>query len=313
MRRAVALILLAACGGGGEEILPPDAAPPVDAAPPDAPAVIERPTRLSQAGLYADFAGRVIAADLVPFEPAYALWSDGLIKRRWIRLPAGAEIDKSDPDHWHFPIGTQLWKEFATAEGVLLETRLIERTGPGEDDFWMGSFVWEEDDGDAIFAPDGATDVRGTDHDPPSTVRCGTCHNGEPGKILGFSAVQQGATAPGDPIAAAALGYLHGNCGHCHNERGSARPDTDMILRLGMTELTPEATSAYLTTIGVDTQYFRDPMRPKRVVAGDPDKSALLFRMLQRGDTRQMPPIATEHIDETGAAAVRAWIDSLSD
>jgi hypothetical protein len=108
-----------------------------------------------------------------------------------------------------------------------------------------------------------------------------------------------------------ALGYLHANCGHCHNENGSARPDTDMMLRLDLASTTPEASPAYQTTIGVATQYFRDPLRPLRVTAGDPDASAVLFRMMQRGDNRQMPPIATEHTDEAGLAAVRDWIAHL--
>lgn len=99
--------------------------------------------------------------------------------------------------------------------------------------------------------------------------RCSTCHNGEPGRLLGFSALQlaresdlerldldqlaalgllssppsgasyslSGSASSGDGTdtdtdAAAALGYLHASCGNCHNTRGTAWPDTQMLLRL---------------------------------------------------------------------------------
>jgi hypothetical protein len=34
-----------------------------------------------------------------------------------------------------------------------------------------------------------------------------------------------------DPATTAALGYLHANCGHCHNQNGTSWPDTQMMLR----------------------------------------------------------------------------------
>ena len=44
---------------------------------------------------------------VVLLAPAYELWSDGALKRRWIRLPPDGRIDTSDMDSWVFPIGTQ--------------------------------------------------------------------------------------------------------------------------------------------------------------------------------------------------------------
>ena len=61
----------------------------------------------------------------------------------------------SEMDHWQFPVGTKLWKEFSR-DGVLLETRLIERYGPGREDYWMGAFVWKADGSEAVYAVDGA-------------------------------------------------------------------------------------------------------------------------------------------------------------
>jgi mono/diheme cytochrome c family protein len=51
---------------------------------------------------------------------------------------------------------------------------------------------------------------------------------------------------------------------------------------------------------------------PSRIAPGDPDASGLLARMKARGSDQQMPPLATEHVDPAGIAAVRAWIGQLS-
>src|SRR6185312_6061383 len=110
--------------------------------------------------------------------------------------------------------------------GKRLETRLIARTGPGPDDYFMGAFEWDESETDAAFMSNGDKDVRNTDHDIPEVKRCRTCHNGEPGRILGYSALQQPmAAAPlsmpsepyeidGDEATREAVGYLHANCGN---------------------------------------------------------------------------------------------------
>jgi mono/diheme cytochrome c family protein len=278
---------------------------------------------LSQTGLYRDIAKKQLAPDLLAFEPAFALWSDAAEKRRWLRLPQGTVIDTSDADHWQFPIGTMLFKEFAK-DGKRLETRLIARTGAGPNDYFMGAFIWNDDESDALFVSDGQRDVRGTAHDVPSEKNCGTCHNGEPGRVLGFSAVQQPAvrselltiavapfTVPGSEAARAAFGYLHANCAHCHNPNGSARPDTNMNLRLALGETRAEDTQILKTTVGIDLQNSVASQLEKRVVARAPAESALLFRMLERGPETQMPPLATESVDPAGTAAVRAWIESL--
>src|SRR5262249_57537884 len=109
--------------------------------------------------------------------------------------------------------------------------------------YCVGGFVWLEDESDAVFVPGGELIVRGTMHDVPSASACFICHQGVAGRILGFSAIQLWRasptpsvaslaaqnllsappaaavdfTVPGDATARAALGYLHANCGHCHN------------------------------------------------------------------------------------------------
>jgi hypothetical protein len=365
---AAALLILAGCGTAAAPVSGPDADDPdagaavtevdggvpevdagvADAAPdsppdltpdfPPPPGPYARPTytKLSEAGLYQDLASRTLAPGFLDFSPTHVLWADGAEKHRWIRLPPGTQIDTSDMDHWVFPIGTRVFKEFLV-EGVALETRLVERYGTGADDFWMGSFVWRADGSDADFVEAGQKDLGGTSHDAPSQKDCRYCHAGEPGRVLGFSALQlsrdgDGVTLdwlrqagmltvspppgapfhpPGDAATAETLGYLHANCGHCHNPNGTSWPDTQMMLRLAVGETTPEGTELYRSSIGQKLNYWRHAGFAQRVVAGDPDASAMMFRVQSRVMGDGMPPLATETPDPRAAALIGAWIRSL--
>jgi hypothetical protein len=253
-----------------------------------------------------------------------------------VRLPPGTSIDTSDMDHWVFPVGTQFFKEFSLG-GVLLETRLVERYGDGPEDYWMGAFVWAADGSDAVLAPDGQNDINGTMHDAPKQKDCGLCHRGDVGRVLGFSAIQlsrdtqppampelvamgwlsdppadaHGFPAPGDDATAAALGYLHANCGHCHNENGAAWPDTQMNLRLVVADRDAATSGIVQSIVGKNVTYWRGGAITLRVDPGAPDMSAVVVRMSARGSDAQMPPIATEISDPSGIDTVRRWIQSL--
>jgi mono/diheme cytochrome c family protein len=297
-----------------------------------------RYARLSETGLYADFAARALAPGVRGFAPTFELWSDGADKSRWIALPEGTQLDTSDMNHWSFPVGTRLWKEFALG-GVQLETRLIERYGTGPDDYWMGSFVWQADGSDAVLSELGADNLHGTEHDAPARERCPACHNGEPGRVIGFSALQLAASPAGFDLAAlvaegwltqppadaaraiiagdadsvAALGYLHANCGNCHNPRGAAWPDTQMLLRLDLDAAGVQTAPVLESLVGQRLQYYRaqDGEVTERVVPGEPQSSGLVARMRVRGPKEQMPPLATEQVDAAGVDLVSRWIASL--
>jgi hypothetical protein len=286
------------------------------------------PAALSQTGLYDDIANDIVAADVVPFAPQFELWSDGAEKRRWIRLPPNERIDTSDPDAWQFPVGTQVWKEFVR-DGVRVETRLLARVGSAPDDWLAAAYLWAEDGREAWLAADGAVDALGTPHDVPAASDCMGCHRGTSSRVLGFSAVQLSPAGPGsaidlegliarglvtspppDPIAVPgdettrpALGWLHANCGHCHNQHRPSPladrcydPERDFDLSLRADGLDRvEATGVYRTAIG-------DVIEP-----GDPTHSRLV-RRVKRG---RMPPLAVETVDEEGIAAVEEWIRGL--
>jgi hypothetical protein len=282
------------------------------------------PDLLSQTGIYTDIRAKRLSPRLVEFTPANVLWSDGAEKLRWFQLPSGAQIDSTDMDHWRFPVGTKFFKEFALG-GKRLETRLIWRVGDSgnrERDTLVGSFVWNDDESEAFFVKDGQTNLRGTDHDAPAADLCWRCHLGEPGHALGVSALQLGnvaelpLTAPppaGTKFVAPnpALGYLHANCGHCHNPNGGAWSDSHMILRLDVAERDPAVNQIVATTVGVELEQWIGRGYTYRVVAGDPDQSAAFYRITQRTMQVQMPPLATERADDTGIALVRSWIQSL--
>lgn len=297
-----------------------------------APGSEKLPGRLSETGLYEDIATGQLAPGVVPFTPAFPLWSDGSQKQRWLWLPDGQQIDTSNMDEWVFPEGTKVWKEFSL-EGVRIETRLLEKRGPTDADWRALAYVWDGDDKDATAAPLGEVDSHRTAHNVPAAGECTACHGGRRSFVLGFSAIQLARTAtegqvdlsrlveqdllssppasppvvPGNAVEVAALGYFHGNCSHCHNatrpERSGARcfdPEGsyDFTLAVGQLEGT-EATATYRTVVG-------DAVKP-----GDPDGSKLYDLVSSRGMFRQMPPLATEQVDSNAVANIRTWIEEL--
>jgi hypothetical protein len=272
---AIAAALVAACTEPG--------GPAVDTTTTSAPGA--PPEHLRDTGIDAD--------GVLPFAPQYPLWTDGATKRRWIWLPPGTQIDGADPDAWVFPAGTKLWKEFAFGDRAV-ETRLAERQGDGT---WRYvAYVWTADGTDAVIAPRGASIELGNGHrhDDPAAGDCLHCHDTSAVStpILGFSARQLGAA----PIAArtsteaAALGYLHGNCGHCHDATGELA-ELAMNLR----------TDAVATTVGTR----------QRIVPGRPEDSLVYQRMSSREPARQMPPLGTRVVDDEAVALVGRWITEL--
>lgn len=159
------------------------------------------PALLSETGLYADAGALTVDPRNRPFTPQYPLWSDGAVKRRWVRLPDGAAIDTRDVDHWDFPVGTRFWKEFAFG-GRRVETRMLVKTAAGRWEF--ASYAWRDDQRDAVLAPaDGLYGVvevaPGKVHSVPSRDECRACHDSGRTEILGFTALQ--LSTDRDPLA----------------------------------------------------------------------------------------------------------------
>ena len=220
------------------------------------------PETLQDTGLYSDFAALQVDDTHLAFSPQYPLWTDGAAKRRWISLPPGTAIDASDPDAWSFPVGTRLWKEFSFA-GQRVETRFMERRPDGWlYAAYAWSADGRETQRVSARGRRGAHPLEGgRSHAIPGVTDCKVCHQGGRSEVLGFSAIQLSPQRDPDALHAdassgidldalaergllvglpasrreaprigaasalerTALGYLHGNCGHCHNEQGPLR------------------------------------------------------------------------------------------
>lgn len=284
------------------------------------------PRLLSQTGL---------DAHALEFSPQYPLWTDGAAKRRWLKLPPGTAIDASNPDRWELPAGAKLWKQFDFG-GRPVETRFIERLPDGS---WrFAAYVWNEAGTDAELAPAGGlTGVAATSpttrHDVPGTEDCRACHEGRPNRVLGLGALQlaphldelaRAGVIEGLPaelrsspprIAAAndderaALGYLFGNCAHCHNADGP-------LASVGLDFDQPVAArgAAAERTHAVDApSRFRFPRgeATARIARGAPELSITLLRMRSRDPLTQMPPLGTHLVDPEGVRLVSRWISQL--
>ena len=300
-------------------------------------------------GLFASFADKTVASDALAYKPAIEFWSDGAAKQRWLALPAGTKIDITSFDEWKFPVGTRVWKEFQLG-GKRIETRFYTKL---PDHSWKhATYRWTDDETSAVrkdvgekipgLGPDGGV------YEIPDTNACNDCHNGRTDQLLGVEAVNlglPGATGltldalasggylsaappkttlalPGDATAQAALGFLHANCGACHNDNSNALARSRAHLLVLASELTGSETvadlqlykQAYCTdarmseTGGTAYKYIR---------GGSPTRSLASvlsgFRVPtdQDPDDRQMPPIVTRAVDVTGHAALDAWIATL--
>jgi hypothetical protein len=331
---------MALAGAGGCAAPDTDALPPTSTAPPT----------LAETGLYSNAAPLTLAAHVHHYVPKYPLWSDGADKDRYIYLPPCSTIDTSDMDHWKFPVGTRLWKTFTVPSsgagaGKRIETRLLHRYGSAQGNWLFAAYQWDEsapdDPSAAILVSDGVTNANGTDHDIPSETQCQNCHGKLRERVLGFGAFQlshpaagddltieslsnrgwltvpapQGFEVPGTPVQQAALGYLHGNCGGCHNSSAQLPPSSALLLRLLVGQTDYATTDIVASTVGVGT--FGEPLKSGafRIAPMDPTNSSVLTRMQARGSEQQMPPLETtsSELPDTagGVAAVAAWVASL--
>ena len=270
----------------------------------------------------------------IAFEPRYPLWSDGASKRRWLQLPPGASIDASNADAWEFPRGTKAWKEFSHAGRV--ETRFIERLADGS---WRyAAYAWDAQGTRATLVPDGGANVAAAGapssrYAIPSREDCVACHEGAKSPLLGFSALQLSARlaelvangtlrglpqslldkppqiAAATPAAREALGYLHGNCGHCHND--GALPALDLVLAQEAGDPAESAARTLASLVGRSSRFRpRGAAAPERIVPGKAGESVLIARLASRDPRVRMPPVGVALPDAAGIATLSHWIEN---
>lgn len=339
---AVAIVVstwLAAACTPREAATPATAA--ATAAPPDT-----APDHLGQTGLFADFTTRTLAADVLAFTPQYPLWTDGAAKQRWIRLPPGTAVDASDIDHWQFPIGTRLWKQFSFGRAV--ETRYMQRRSDGS---WLyATYLWAADGSDAVLAPErgviGACEsADGKRHDVPGVVDCRLCHEGGRTAVLGFSALQLSpdrdaralhalAPMPGDvdldrlvqlglvrnlptsirlvpPHIAARSPIERTALGYLHGNCSSCHNGDGPLQRLGLRFDYPLAAAgvapAIATAVGQPSLFTRGDATT-RLAPGDPARSVVPLRLRATDALTQMPPFGRHLADTAAIELIEQWI-----
>jgi hypothetical protein len=117
--------------------------------------------------------------------------------------------------------------------------------------------------------------------------------------------------AASSPTERAALGYLHGNCGHCHNASG---PLASLELVLAQDPVATAGAAATLRSLVGRKSRFRPhgfQGEPQRVTPGRHESSVLAMRMRSRNPMTQMPPLGTQIVDQDGLAIVQRWINDL--
>jgi hypothetical protein len=188
-------------------------------------------------------------------------------------------------------------------------------------------------------------------HSIPAVSDCKACHQGGPSEVLGFSALQlspdRDPNAPhaempgsdsvdlkilvekglifglptqllerpprvaGTPTERAALGYLHGNCGHCHNAQGSLQN-----LSMYLSHTTGDAVApAIASTVNQPIRNMAPGQSPEavlRVEPQHPERSGLMQRVGSRYSALQMPPLGTELVDKEAVELLERWINEVS-
>jgi hypothetical protein len=125
---------------------------------------------------------------------------------------------------------------------------------------------------------------------------------------VGASAEPGAALREASPTARAALGYLHANCGHCHNADG---PLSGIGLVLAQSSHGASAEAPVLqTTVGREADSSVEGL-DVRIVPGSPEASQLVARMKSSNPYNRMPPLGTRIADGDAVALVEKWIEEL--
>jgi hypothetical protein len=318
----------------------------------DATQTSELPRHLSETGLFAPGSISETRPGIMSFSPQYPLWSDGATKRRWVQLPEGAAIDATRVDVWDFPRGTRFWKEFSLGRPVetrLIE-RIADGSWRFATYVWNDEgtdAVLAPPEGMASYAVNGRrypipseTDCRvchegaaapvlgfsalqlSPDRDPlaphaepvsprdvtlPRLIEKGALKN-LPQRFLD----QTPRIAASSPAERAALGYLHANCGHCHDRPSetSAAVPVETILAQKVDNDSASVMDVLRSLLGGKTRFrSHDGETQGIVVPGNAGASLLPQRMRSRDPRQQMPPLGTAIPDAEALALIERWIN----
>jgi hypothetical protein len=113
------------------------------------------------------------------------------------------------------------------------------------------------------------------------------------------------------PVERSALGYMHGNCGHCHNADGPLGKLGLQLRHVSGAAVEPGLATTVAQAVA-DPAPGQSPDAALRIAPGDPARSALAERMGSRWAALQMPPLGTEIVDDDAHDLIREWIAELA-
>jgi uncharacterized repeat protein (TIGR03806 family) len=282
------------------------------------------------------------SSGLIPYDTNAPFWSDGATKRRYMAIPPSATVDITSQNDFSFPRGAVLVKEFRL-NGQLIETRLLMRhtndNGP-----WAGyTYEWNDSQTAATRVRDTngkSRNVNGQDWVYPGENQCLDCHTSAADFALGPEVAQlnsdmtysaTGRTANqletldaidvfslqlpdvpenlpalvdptdiGASLDEQARAILHTNCANCHRPENSAVQST-MDLRYSMT----------FSQMLICNQNSLQSPGSVLLIPGNAAESLLVDRMNRR-DSEQMPPLASNEIDSASVNTLSNWINGMS-
>ena len=243
---------------------------------------------------------------------------------------------------WDMPPGTLLFKTFSypsekdMSQRVPIETRILRRT---ETEWEYAVYQWNEEGSDATLLPmkepvivalsgiDSPTET----HAIPNRTQCRKCHESAVSEVLGFSELQLGdplsegadiqltdlygrgvftqppPEKPGivthdDPLTRDVLGYMQGNCIHCHNDTEGPSSSYSLHFADALNNLINVPTESSASAAGI------------RIVPGKPEES-ILFQALsgetENPEVKPMPPVGVQLLDTVAIEMFREWISAL--
>jgi hypothetical protein len=116
--------------------------------------------------------------------------------------------------------------------------------------------------------------------------------------------------AASSPTARAALGYLHGNCGHCHNEAG-ALAGVEMVLAQQAAAPAESSAQVLASLLGHSSRFRPHGAESAQRVDARGGTNILTLRMKTSNRLARMPPLGVQVVDDAGVALVERWITEI--
>ena len=113
-----------------------------------------------------------------------------------------------------------------------------------------------------------------------------------------------------EDLSKRARGYLHSNCSQCHQTGTTVSSNIDFRYSKAFEDTNTCNVLPGLGDIGIGDD-------ARLIYPGNANNSVVVARMKERKNTgglhssEQMPPLATELVDDDGVALISEWINSL--